>query len=482
MMTTTVPPHVFVILGATGDLTRRKLLPALQRLRSQGLLNDECLVVGSARDTRLDDAGFRELARKCLDPASALASRSLTDLLYYQPLDRSAPDGYTKLADRLAALEKERGLPGNRAFYLAVPTNAVPAAIEDLARAGLNRSAGWSRIVVEKPFGHDLKSAEDLNRLIHRHFDESQVYRIDHYLGKETVQNLLIFRFANAIFESQWNRDHVDNVQITVAEDIGLEQRAGYYEQAGALRDMVQNHITQLLALVAMEVPSAYSPESIRYEKIKLIGSIAPIEPDGVVMGQYAPGTVGGAAAKGYREEQGVRPDSSTETFVALRLALENWRWQGVPFYVRTGKRLPRRVSQIAVTFRQPPVCLFRSIGPCDLHSNILRITIQPDEGFSLHFDVKAPGAPMTLRSLPLSFRYQEAFGPIPDAYETLVLDILTGEQTLFVDTSAVEASWRLYTPLLRGDLPVHLYPAGTWGPPEADRLLEQRGHQWHEP
>jgi glucose-6-phosphate 1-dehydrogenase len=307
---------------------------------------------------------------------------------------------------------------------------------------------------------------------VHRHFDEAQVYRIDHYLGKETVQNLLVFRFANAMFETLWNRDHIEAVQITVAEELGVEQRAGYYDRAGALRDMVQNHLTQLMTLVAMEVPSAIAADAIRAEKIKVLRAVAPIRRENVVYGQYAPGTVGGEAVPAYRDEPGVAAGSATETFVALKLELDNWRWQGVPFYLRTGKRLARRLTEIEVKFRRAPVWLFRSAG-CeeDVHRNTLLLTLQPDEGFSLLFEIKAPGERFHLRQLPLHFSYAEVFPRIPEAYQTLLRDLLAGDQTLFVHADEVETAWSLYTPLLEEPHEPRPYVAGSWGPAEADEL-----------
>ncbi len=480
-----VEPHLFVILGGTGDLTRRKLLPALRRLASLGVLGDRRALLAVARDTDMDDDRFRPWAKEALR-AAGLAEEEVARLdaarLYYQPMPAAEPADYEALAKRIAEIEARHDLPGNRVFYLALPPSVFTSAVEGLSGAGLNRSAGWTRLVVEKPFGRDLESARALNRIIHSHFDEGQVYRIDHYLGKETVQNLLVFRFANAIFESLWSRDRVECIQITVAEEIGIGDRAEYYDAAGALRDMVQNHVAQLLALVGMEVPATFAADAVRYEKIKLLNSVHPIRPENVVFGQYSRGMVGDSAVPGYLEEEGVDPASDTETFVALKLQLDTWRWQGVPFYIRSGKRLPRRLTQIAVVFQAPPVCLFESMGVRQTNSNVLYLTLQPDEGFALMVDVKVPGEPFELATLPLDFFYRQVFGPIPDAYQTLLLDVLTGDQTLFVHADEAEASWARFEPLLEGERPVHLYRAGTWGPDEADALLARAGHTWREP
>lgn len=470
-------PHLFVVFGGTGDLMRRKLLPALYRLATRGQFGNRNRILGVARKSELNDSTFRVLAREALTAAGVAADELeghwCDECLYYQPIGQSTEQDYRVLAARIVELEKAHGLPSNRVFYLALSPNAFPTTITRLAETGLNRSPGWTRLVIEKPFGRDLESAQELNQLLHRHFNESQVYRIDHYLGKETVQNLLAFRFANALFEPLWNRDRIDSVEITVAETLGVEKRADYYEKAGALRDMVQNHLTQLLTLTAMEVPAAFDADAIRNEKVKVLRSIAPIRPEGVVLGQYGPGKVNGKEVPGYQKEPGVAPDTQTETFVCLRLEVANWRWQGVPFYLRTGKRLPRRVSRIAVNFRCPPVTFFQPFHSCTIHSNALVITLQPDEGFDLHFEVKAPGQPISLQTQRLHFRYEEAFAPLPDGYETLLLDVLAGDQTLFVRDDEVEASWRLYTPLLELRRPVHPYAAGSWGPTEADYL-------WH--
>jgi glucose-6-phosphate 1-dehydrogenase len=478
---------VFVMLGGTGDLMRRKLLPALFYLANSKLLPRKYAILGVARDPNLTDVQFRRSARSSLADAglsARLGTRNWCDAcLHYQAVDETSAADYQALAVRIASIEHAGGIHGHRVLYLALPPGAFSGTIEALAEAGLNRSKGWTRLVIEKPFGHDLASARRLNALVHKYFDETQVYRIDHYLAKESVQNLLAFRFGNALFESAWNRDHIKSVQITVAEELGIESRAGYYEQTGALRDIVQNHLSQLLTLIAMEVPAAFDADSIRFEKVKVLRSVAPIRNEDVVFGQYTRGKLNNKRVPGYRDERGVAANSSTETFVAMRLQIENWRWQGVPFYLRTGKRLPQRVTQIAINFRSPPVALFPSIDSratrTHARTNALVITLQPDEGFDLSFEVKSPGERFTLQTQRMEFRYAEAFGTLSAGYETLLLDVLQGDQTLFVHADETEAAWRLYTPLLRKHSPPRFYPAGSWGPAAADRLVDRSGNAW---
>jgi glucose-6-phosphate 1-dehydrogenase len=474
----TVEPHLFIILGATGDLTRRKLLPALFHLRTYGELEKQnTLIVGAALPEMSADA-FRLWAYEGLCNSGARNAPDLRqwceDHLYYQTLREGKLADYQALAAFIARLEVARNLPQNRIFYLALPPTIVPATLDLLDQTGLLKSQGWVRVVFEKPFGHDFHSARALNTLLHRHLDESQIYRIDHYLGKETVQNLLAFRFANPIFESLWNRDTIERVEITVAEDLGVEHRGAYYQEAGALRDMVQNHLTQLLTVVGMEVPTSFEAS-----EIQVLRSISPILPQDAIFGQYTAWNVAGQRIDGYLEEPGVSPDSTTETYVALKLEIHNWRWRGVPFYLRTGKRLPRKITQVAVTFRAAPIQVFRSLEPGSLNSNKLLITLQPSEGFSLCFSVKTPGRPFKFTDRALRFDYGQTFGELPEAYETLLRDVMIGDQTLFVTADFTETAWRLYDPLLVGPRPVHVYTAGSWGPKEADTLVERDGHSW---
>jgi glucose-6-phosphate 1-dehydrogenase len=470
----TCHPDLFVILGATGDLTSRKIVPALYRL-CRGVPRDKRLRLLGAAMEKYDDAEFRRRLREAVaegQTGEQMDPRWLDESVFYQSIGRGAPEDYRALAARITALEREEKPSGNRVFYLALPPAVFPDAIACLGEAGFAEGPGSTRLVIEKPFGRDLSTAQALNQLLHRYFDESQVYRIDHYLGKETVQNLLVFRFANSLFEPLWNRDRVESVEVTVAESLGVEHRARYYETAGALRDMVQNHLSQLLSMTAMEPPASFDADAVRHEKAKVLRSVRPILPSDVVFGQYTRGTEDGREVPGYREEPGVDPNSRTETFVALRLFVDNWRWQGVPFYLRTGKRLARRMSRIVVTFRCPPVAFFQPLGCNEIHPNALIVHVQPDEGFDLQFEVKKPGQPSTLESQSLRFRYAEAFDPLPEAYETLLMDVLAGDATLFVRDDWVEASWKLYTPILASPPPITFYPAGSWGPKDAEPFL----------
>jgi glucose-6-phosphate 1-dehydrogenase len=474
----------FAIFGGTGDLAHRKLLPALGVLRRHNFLCSDCVILGLARDREMDDESYRALVRDAVVESRAMppgeVDRWLEGSIFYQSTGEGKPEDFERLRARIEDLERARGIPPNRAFYLAIPPQAFPSTIEGLGAVGLNKSpGGWTRIVIEKPFGRDLASAQELNRLVHRWFDEAQVYRIDHYLGKETVQNLLVFRFANAVFESVWNRDHVETVQITVAEELGVEQRAAYYDKAGAVRDIIQNHATQLVSLVAMDVPSHMTAEAIRREKVKALDQVRPITERNTVFAQYAAGAIDGKHAPGYTQEPGVPRGSRTETYAAMRLDIDSWRWQGVPFYLRTGKRLPERLTEIVVKFRRPPVWLFHPMGATELHRNTLRLLIQPREGFALYFHVKAPGKPLRLDRLPLDFYYEERYPELPEAYQTLLVDVLECDQTLFVHAGEVEAAWRIYTPILGGGVPLSSYAAGTWGPGEADALLARHDERW---
>jgi len=470
-------PHLFVVLGATGDLFLRKLLPAIYTLmKDQGA---EIIVLGAAT-AEIDAAAFRKSSLQALHAAGITDADEWCDRsLHYEPIARG--DGYEGLANRIAAVEKAHDLPGNRLFYLALPPRIFPAAIEQLGAAGLASSpTGWVRLVIEKPFGRDLESAQQLNALVHGHFAESQVYRIDHYLGKETVQNLLVFRFANPLFEASWNRDRVERIEITVAESIGVGTRGGYYDHAGVVRDMIQNHLTQLMTLVAMETPVTFDADAIRDEKVKVLRSIRGIDPGQVVLGQYRAGEQDGGPVDAYRDAAKVAADSQTATFAAIRLELDSWRWQGVPFFLRTGKGMREQTTQIAVTFRRPPICLFHGEqDQCIAHSNVLYLTLQPEEGFSLEIEVKEPGEDGRLRTIPLHFSYSEAFGDIPPAYVTLLADVIEGDQTLFVRSDEVEQSWGLYTPIIEADCVVHPYPAGSWGPDEATSLLDPPAIDW---
>ncbi len=475
----TTQPHLFVIFGGTGDLTKRKLLPSLYRITMENGVGEDLNILGVSRTDHGDDE-YRGWARDALVAAGvdAAAATEWVQRMFYTRVAADEGD-LAAVRDEIETIEQKRGLPGNRALYLALPPPSFPDTISMLGEAGLNTSPGWTRLVIEKPFGSDFETAEQLNAVVHDHFTEDQIYRIDHYLGKETVQNVLAFRFSNLLFESAWSRDRIHKVEITVAEEIGIEGRSGYYERAGVMRDMVQNHLTQLLTLVAMEAPHSFNADAIRTEKVQALQAVT-VDPDHVVFGQYTEGVVDGEEIPGYLDEEGVAADSTTATFVALRLAVNSWRWQGVPFYLRTGKRMPRKTTQIVVTFQRPPVCLFHGVeDECEMHSNVLILTLQPDEGFELRFDVKAPGEPLHLVAKPLHFDYEEAFESIPDAYQTLLYDVISGDQTLFVRSDEVETSWQLWDELIDMPATVHAYAAGTWGPEQTDIALGRPGESW---
>jgi glucose-6-phosphate 1-dehydrogenase len=479
-------PCAMVIFGASGDLTKRKLFPALYSLAFRRLLPEKFAVVGVARTDESDD-DFRDRMKEAVQEHGRDEFRdevwdALADGMRYVATDFADEGGENKVADVLGELDDDRGTAGNRVYYCAVPPGAFETIVEAV---GKRRSAeGWTRLIVEKPFGHDLQSAHELNELLHRYFDESEIFRIDHYLGKETVQNMLALRFANGIFEPIWNRQFIDHVQITVAESIGIEGRAGYYESAGAIRDIFQNHLLQLLALTAMEPPIDFTAESVRNEKVKVLKSIHTPGPKHVVRGQYGPGFVEGEEVPAYRQEEGVDPNSQTDTFVAAKLFVDNWRWADTPFYVRAGKRLARRETTIAIQFKRAPHPPFEELAAEGLRPNVLLIHIQPDEGVSLAIGAKVPGQGMQLRTVHMDFLYGGAFrADMPEAYERLLLDCMRGEATLFTRADEVDEQWQLVDAIVaawRRDRPSFPnYEAGTWGPPSSDDLLHRDGRSW---
>ena len=498
--TRNVAPCVMVIFGATGDLTHRKLLPALYNLAMEHPLPPQFTVVGVARRP-LSNEDFRRQALSSINefsrrrPVNPAVWETFSKGLFYHQTQFDDVAGYQSLGELLAVLDQERGTRGNHIFYLATPPSfygeiaGLLSQSHLVTRSQAARNQGWARIIVEKPFGHDLQSAMALNSELNEAFAEDQIYRIDHYLGKETVQNIMVLRFGNGIFEPIWNRRYVDNVQITVAENIGIDTRGEYYEEAGAMRDMVQNHMMQLLTLVAMEPPANFGANAVRDEKVKVLKSIPPLAETEIaadtVRGQYGPGMVGGEVVRAYRDEPGVSSNSRTETFIALKLSVENWRWAGVPFYLRTGKRMTKRISEVAIQFKRPPYLLFRGTGADQMQPNVLSLRIQPNEGISLLFEAKVPGQEMQLRSVNMDFLYGSSFGvEPPEAYERLLLDCMLGDSTLFTRIDETEHSWQLVDAIEHAwsrttTTPLPQYEPGTWGPKEADALIERDGRTW---
>ena len=488
-------PNTVVIFGASGDLAHRKLLPALFNLYRKQLFHPQSLIVGCAR-TVMTDEEFRNRLREPLKGKDDALLDDFLTKVHYHSGDYADPATYLMLQQKLCRLEQERCPTSCRIYYLSTPSNLYCPIIDRLNEAGLTEenaeSNPWRHVVIEKPFGRDLKSAEEIDLNLHRNLRESQIYRIDHYLGKETVQNIMMLRFANIIFEPVWNNHYISSVQITAAESIGVEHRAGYYDQSGLLRDMFQNHMLEMLSLVAMEPPASFEANSVRNEKLKLIQSIRPFSPARVaadfLRGQYGPGLAGDKNVSGYREEPGVGPASTTETYACGRFFIDNWRWRGVPFFLRSGKRLAKRVSEIAITFKQVPHSIFQPILAEDLPPNELILNVQPEEGMALKLQAKQPGPKLCMGSLTMDFNYAEIFGGSPpDAYERLLLDCMLGDQTLFIRNDIIRASWELFDPVLRAwadpesKIPLYGYPAGSQGPEAASSIFYRQhpGFLW---
>ena len=473
-------PQIIVIFGASGDLTHRKILPALYNLSRDKMLPEHFAIVGYARTEWTDDQ-FREEARKAIEEFS----RTPLEDQYWEPFAQGLTyrfgafddeKAFHPLHDHLAELDEKQGTEGRRLYYAATPPSAFPVIIDRIAECPREEDR---RIVIEKPFGRDLSSARALTEKVHEVFEESRVFRIDHYLGKETVQNLLVFRFANSLYERVWNRDAIEHVQITVAEEVGVEQRGGYYEEAGVIRDMVQNHILQLVSFLGMEPPASLAPEAVRDEKVKLLRAVRPFSPDETILGQYTAGKVGGKPVRAYHEEDNVAPDSKTPTFIALRAHINNWRWAGVPFYFRTGKALGARATELTIMFKEVPTALYDAMEVESPPPDHLAIRVQPEEGISFTFQAKEPGPGFKPRTVNMHFTYADAFGVEPvEAYERLIHDAMTGDHTLFTREDEVERAWELVTPILDLQGPVLPYPAGSRGPAEADSLIAPS--RWH--
>ncbi len=493
---TPAPPNAMVVFGASGDLTHRKLIPSIFNIFAQDLLDEKFYLLGCGRK-KLTDEDFRKTTQQAIreshNDATAGDLNAFTEKLYYVDGDYDDVAFYENIKAKLIRLDKEHKIGCCHIFYLAVPPFLYSPIVEHLGLSALScirqpDSERRARLIVEKPFGRDLQSATELNNKIHQCFDESQIYRIDHYLGKETVQNILMFRFANTIFEPVWNCNYIDHVQISITESMGVEHRSSYYDKAGALRDIFQNHMLQILALVAMEPPASFEADCVRDEKVKLLRSIRPFnlsEPDGlIVRGQYGPGLINGVQVVGYRAEPGIDPQSKTETFVAAKLFVDNRRWKDVPFYLRTGKRLADKNTEIAITFKQVPHSMFVSAGLEDIPPNVLVLRIQPEEGISLRFQAKRPGSKICMSTLNMNFNYKNVFlVDMPEAYQRLLLDCMVGDQTLFNRYDSVEVAWQLLMPVLQSwendSSPPHEYPAGSESFPQADRLIESNGRKW---
>ncbi len=485
-----------VVFGATGDLAARKLYPALAALAGRRALPHRLALVGVAR-TEMDDEDLRERVRKAIfdavkTPEEMAAFEALDICVRYVAGDADDPTTYERLSEVLDECDQRHGTAGNRLYYLSTIPQLFPAIVGGVGSAGLAEEppGTFRRLVIEKPFGHDLHSATELNKVLHAVFAENQIFRIDHYLAKETVQNILALRFANSIFEPLWNRRYIDHVEITVAEQLGVEHRGTFYEQAGALRDIVQNHVLQVLSLVAMEPPASFAADPVRDEKVKVLRSVRPLDPNEmtrvVVRGQYGPGEIDGERVRGYRDEDGVASDSNTETYLALRLEIDNWRWSDVPFLIRTGKRLSSRVTEVALHYKRVPFLPLPRTAIDSVEPNITVLRIQPEEGIEVSFAAKVPGSPFRVRTVPLDFSYRGFTEQSPEAYERVLFDALAGDATLFIREDEVDQAWRIVQPLINafdaGTLPLHLYPAGTWGPDESNALFDDPKDQWRKP